>query len=219
MRENGYELSETALAGVLDRFAAADADELYVAIGKGTHTSGEVLRAVFPGAAFTDADDGKVVPLRPPRVDQPIPIRGLIPGMALHYANCCHPLPGDRIVGIVTQGKGVTIHTIDCETLESFQDSPERWLDVAWDLGPEPKKTHVGRVHLVVANERGTLGALTTAIAKHLGNINNLKITNRSADFFEIAIDIEVGDARHLADIIAALRAVPQVSSVDRARG
>ena len=62
-----------------------------------------------------------------------MPIRGLIPGMAVHFAGCCHPLPGDRIVGIVTTGKGVTIHTIDCETLESFADTPERWLDVAWD--------------------------------------------------------------------------------------
>ena len=59
--------------------------------------------------------------------------RGLIPGMAVHFAGCCHPLPGDRIVGIVTTGKGVTIHTIDCETLESFADTPERWIDVAWD--------------------------------------------------------------------------------------
>ena len=62
-----------------------------------------------------------------------VPIRGLIPGMAVHFAGCCHPLPGDRIVGIVTTGKGVTIHTIDCETLDSFADTPERWLDVAWN--------------------------------------------------------------------------------------
>ena len=84
---------------------------------------------------------------------------------------------------------------------------------------PAPAQAHIGRVNLVVANERGTLGALTTAIAKHLGNINNLKITNRSEDFFEIAVDIAVDDAKHLAEIIAALRAVPQVTSVDRARG
>jgi GTP pyrophosphokinase len=222
-RENGYELSDAALAGVLARFEAADAEDLYVEVGKGTHTAAGVVQAVFPHVALRKGggEDGKVVPLRAPKTgaDTPIPIRGLIPGMAVHYANCCHPLPGDRIVGIVTQGKGVTIHTIDCETLESFHETPERWLDVAWDLGPEPEQTHVGRVNLVVANERGTLGALTTVIGKNLGNINNLKITNRSADFFEIAIDIEVDDAKHLAEIIAALRAVPQVTSVDRARG
>ena len=221
-RDNGYELSNQGLAGVLSHFEAGDVEDLYTLVGKGTHTTGEVLRAVFPNAKIappsTD-DDGKVVPLYPQRAENAIPIRGLIPGMALHYANCCHPLPGDRIVGIVTQGKGVTIHTIDCETLESFHETPERWLDVAWDLGTAPVNAHVGRVNLVVANERGTLGALTTAIAKHLGNINNLKITNRSEDFFEIAIDIAVDDAKHLAEIIAALRAVPQVTSVDRARG
>jgi GTP pyrophosphokinase len=221
-RDNGYELSNQGLAGVLSHFEAGDVEDLYTLVGKGTHTTGEVLRAVFPNAKITQPaadDDGKVVPLYPQRAENAIPIRGLIPGMALHYANCCHPLPGDRIVGIVTQGKGVTIHTIDCETLESFHDTPERWLDVAWDLGTAPAHSHVGRVNLVVANERGTLGALTTAIAKHLGNINNLKITNRSEDFFEIAIDIAVDDAKHLAEIIAALRAVPQVTSVDRARG
>jgi GTP pyrophosphokinase len=221
-REAGFELSDQGLKGVLPRFDAGDVDDLYAAVGSGTNTTGEVLRAVFPNANLpTGADDkeGKIVPLHPQRPENAIPIRGLIPGMALHYAHCCHPLPGDRIVGIVTQGKGVTIHTIDCETLESFHDTPERWLDVAWDLGPAPAQAHVGRVNLVVANERGTLGALTTAIAKHLGNINNLKITNRSQDFFEIAIDIAVDDAKHLAEIIAALRAVPQVTSVDRARG
>jgi len=149
----------------------------------------------------------------------PVPIRGLIPGMAVHYSNCCHPLPGDRIIGIITLGKGVSIHTIDCETLESFQETPERWLDVAWDLGPGGPETHVGRITLVVSNERGTLGSLTTVIATHLGNINNLKITNRTPELFEMVLDIEVSNIRHLTDIIAALRATPVVSSVERARG
>src|SRR3546814_1637990 len=72
--------------------------------------------------------------------------------MAVHYARCCHPIPGDRIVGIVTTGKGVTIHTIDCETLESFYDTPERWIDVSWDSGGDGED-HVGRIHAVIANE------------------------------------------------------------------
>jgi guanosine-3',5'-bis(diphosphate) 3'-pyrophosphohydrolase len=139
--------------------------------------------------------------------------------MAIHYASCCHPLPGDRIVGIVTAGKGTTVHTIDCETLESFLETPERWLDLGWDLGPGENNAHVGRITLVVSNKRGTMGSLTTVIGQHLGNINNLKITNRTEDFFEMVIDVEVTDAPHLTDIIAALRATPAVSSVDRAHG
>ena len=79
--------------------------------------------------------------------------------MALHYAHCCHPLPGDRIVGIVTTGKGVTVHTIDCETLERFQDTPERWVDIAWDVASDDHAIErTGRLHVVVANEPGSLG-------------------------------------------------------------
>ena len=111
--------------------------------------------------------------------DSAVPIKGLIPGMAVHYARCCHPLPGDRIVGIVTTGKGVTVHTIDCETLERFQDTPERWVDLAWDVVGEADRL-LGRLYVVVANEPGSLGSLSTIIGKNQGNISNLKITNRS---------------------------------------
>jgi len=138
--------------------------------------------------------------------------------MAVHYAGCCHPLPGDRIVGIVTTGKGVTIHTIDCETLESFASTPERWVDVGWDASSPEAQGHVGRVNVILANEPGSLGNLTTIIGKNLGNISNLKITSRSTDFFEMLIDIEVQDVKHLTNIIAALRANPAVNSVERAR-
>jgi GTP pyrophosphokinase len=127
-------------------------------------------------------------------------------------------LPGDRIVGIVTTGKGVTIHTIDCDTLESFAEEPERWLDVAWS-GEEADAAHTGRINVTIANEPGNLGALTTVIGKQGGNISNLKITNRSTDFFEIMVDIQVADVKHLSTIIAALRATPVINSVERARG
>jgi len=152
--------------------------------------------------------------------DQPLAIRGLIPGMAVHYAGCCHPLPGDRIVGIVTTGKGVTIHTIDCETLESFNDTPERWIDVSWEAEVDKATApYVGRINLMVANEPGSLGSLSTVIGKNGGNITNLKITSRTPDFFEMLIDIDVRDTRHLTNIIAALRATPVINSVDRAKG
>ena len=148
-----------------------------------------------------------------------VSIKGMIPGMAMHFADCCHPLPGDRIVGIVTTGKGVTIHTIDCETLGEFADAPERWLDVSWDVDSESPEVHVGRVHLTVLNVPGSLGDLSTVIAKNEGNISNLKITDRSPEFFDILIDIEVRDVKHLTNVIAALRASSSINSVERARG
>ena len=189
--------------------------------GGGRAPGGEGGRA---SAAPRPPAGDKVVPIARARGERraretPVLIRGLIPGMAIHFARCCHPIPGDRIVGIVTTGKGVTIHTHDCDTLESFAATPERWLDVDWDNVDAPDAAHVGRVHLVVANEPGNLGSLSTVIAQNRGNITNLKFTTRTRDFFEMLIDIEVGNVRHLTNIIAALRAHPSIASVDRARG
>ena len=130
--------------------------------------------------------------------------------MAVHFARCCHPLPGDRIVGIITTGKGVTIHTIDCSTLESFSESPERWIDVGWDSVSEGQPgIYTGRLKVTVANQPGSLSKLSTVIARHEGNISNLRIVNRSMDFFDMVIDVEVNDVKHLANITAALRATP----------
>ncbi len=197
-RQEGQEFSERPLEAVLTKFNCASTEDLYAAVGEGLATGREVFNAAFHGTA--------------------VPIRGLIPGMAVHFAGCCHPLPGDRIVGIVTTGKGVTIHTIDCDTLESFADEPERWLDVAW-TSEEADAAHTGRINVTIANEPGNLGSLTTTIGKQGGNISNLKITNRSTDFFEIMVDIQVADVKQLSTIIAALRATPVINSVERARG
>src|SRR5690348_12195305 len=170
-RQEGQEFTEKALAPVLNSFEADTLEDLYVSVGEGLHTGRAVVHALFPPKP--DEKPRKVVPLSEARgkgkgktSDTAVPIRGLIPGMALHFAGCCHPLPGDRIVGIVTTGKGVTIHTIDCETLENYADTPERWLDVAWSKQGDPDQAHVGRIAVTIGNEPGSLGALTTIIGK-----------------------------------------------------
>ena len=222
-REEDYEFTEKALEGVLKKFRCNSVDDLLALVGKGHHTAREVLVAVIPGVKQS-SKPMRVWPFTRGRgrdnkaKKSKLPIKGLIPGMAVHFARCCHPLPGERIVGIVTTGKGVTVHTIDCETLEAFQDTPERWIDLAWDVD-EDTDSLTGRLELVVANEPGSLGNLSTIIGKNHGNISNLKITNRSIDFFEMLVDVEVQDAKHLSNIIAALRATPVITSVERARG
>ncbi len=222
-KDAGYDYTEKGLEGVLKRFKLSNSDDLVAQVGSGNLGARDVLEAVFPAAKRDNekSDNDKIVSLNKARKksDTPgIPIKGLIPGMAMHFAGCCHPLPGDRIVGIITTGKGVTIHTIDCDTLKDFHETPERWLDVAWDQESD-SDVHVGRIELTVLNTPGALGDLSTVIARHEGNISNLKITSRSNDFFEMLIDVEVHDVRHLTDVIAALRATAAVNSVERARG
>ncbi|GAB3457006.1 RelA/SpoT family protein [Insolitispirillum peregrinum] len=225
-RSEGYDMTEKGLAGVTNRFRAEDVEDIYWMVGEGQLSGHEVVMAVYPGLKMAQKVGSMVSLVKglagakkkdTEGTHHSMPIRGLIPGMALHYARCCHPLPGDRIVGIVTTGKGVTIHTIDCDQLEQFSEQPERWLDLAWDTENDSQH-HVGRINMVVANEPGSLGSLSTVIAKNMGNITNLKITNRSADFFDMIIDVDVRDVRHLVNIIAALRATPAVNSVERAR-
>ncbi|MFO1079460.1 MAG: bifunctional (p)ppGpp synthetase/guanosine-3',5'-bis(diphosphate) 3'-pyrophosphohydrolase [Reyranellaceae bacterium] len=230
--EEGYDLTEKGLDGVKANFKQASTDDLVAAVGAGLVGAREVLTAVYPGLKQQRKGGADVVPIARARAKSArvepgrggpasgqIAIRGLIPGMAVHFARCCHPLPGDRIVGIITTGKGVTIHTIDCATLESFSEAPERWIDVGWDsVGEGGADAYTGRLKVTVANQPGSLSSLSTVIARHEGNISNLRILNRSMDFFDMVIDVEVTDVKHLADITAALRATPAINAVERAR-
>ncbi|MCW8835378.1 MAG: bifunctional (p)ppGpp synthetase/guanosine-3',5'-bis(diphosphate) 3'-pyrophosphohydrolase, partial [Rhodospirillales bacterium] len=210
-RQEGYEYTEKAVEPALKSMQTPTAEDLCAEVAIGTHTPREVLEAVFPGLKERNKPkDANVVSITKARKQSKqddkggaVPIRGLIPGMAVHFAGCCHPLPGDRIVGIIMTGKGVTIHTIDCDSLEKFSDEPERWIDVSWDVSSDEQEFHLGRVNITVLNEPGSLGSLSMVIAKNGGNISNLKLTNRTREFFDMIVDVEVKDLKHLTNIIA----------------
>jgi len=223
-KESENDMTEKGLRGIVKNFAQPSVEDLCAQVGAGHITARAVLEAVYPRLKSVDPSENvisisKTKQQKGQRGDG-VSIKGLIPGMAMHFAGCCHPLPGDRIVGIVHTGKGVTIHTIDCEQLAQYQEEPERWLDVAWDnTGEENDSQHVARINVTVNNSPGALGDLSTVIAKNGGNISNLKIIDRQLDFFDMLIDVEVKNVKHLSDVIAALRASTAVNVVERARG
>ena len=139
--------------------------------------------------------------------------------MTYHLSGCCSPIKGDTIVGIVTAGIGVAVHTVDCETLSSYSDNPERWLNISWENTESKNTFYSSRLNVVLKNQTGSLGKVTTIIARNNGNISNINFSIRKVDFYEIIIDIEVRDANHLKNIIAALRLVSEVSSLERIKG
>jgi GTP pyrophosphokinase len=139
--------------------------------------------------------------------------------MTYHLAGCCSPIVGDNIVGIVTAGIGVSVHTVDCEILSSYSDSPERWLDISWEKNNSSNQQSIARLNVVLQNLPGSLGKVTTIIAKNNGNISNINFSTRKTDFFEIVIDIEVRDTNHLNNIMAALRLISEISSLTRIKG
>jgi GTP pyrophosphokinase len=135
--------------------------------------------------------------------------------MAVQFAGCCHPLPGDRIVGIVTTGKGVSVHKRDCKALEKYAMEPERWLDIDWGETTETDK-YTARLKVMLSNEPGALADLSNLIARQESNISNLNIVYRTLSYFEILVDLEVKDVTHLDNVMTALRSSKVISYVAR---
>ncbi|MFV0626386.1 MAG: RelA/SpoT family protein [Alphaproteobacteria bacterium] len=217
------ELSDKGLVNVLANFECETINDLYAKVGEGLVTGWDVLRVVHPG--YKQSKLTKVVnAIKSPSFSKkpaakgkanPLKIKGLVPGMAVHFSGCCHPVPGDRIVGIVTTGKGVAVHTIDCKVLEKFSKEPERWLDISWGEESEKEK-HVARLKVMLNDEPGSLGELSHIVARTNSNIINLTITHRTITYVELIIDIEVKDLKHLSDVITALKASKLVGFVAR---
>lgn len=213
---------------LLTRFKKKDQDDLFATVGQGHIKQNEITKALNPEKVKTHKTRLSLLQkLMMKKPDEPktqkkekisIPIRGLIPGMAVHFAPCCHPLPGESIVGIMTSGKGITIHTSECEELKHFSEEPEKWIDVDWESNTGTK-AFVGRLKAILAHKAGSLGTLANTIAQDGGNINNLRITDRSTDYFEMVVDVDVKDIKHLNAIMASLRAKDAILSVERYTG
>ena len=228
-RQEGVDGSEKQLEPALKSLKQASLDDLYVAVATGAVGAKDVVVAAYPELRQAPRAPRMPMPLpQRPRTagysGPDMPISGLVAGMAIHYAGCCHPLAGDRIVGIVTTGKGVTIHTRECPTLESFAATPERFIDVGWEPSaftrtPGKGEGHTGRINVIAGNESSVLATVANAVAKQDGSVANLRILNRQADFSEMLIDVEVRDLAHLSRVIAGLRAASGVHQVERARG
>ncbi|MFZ5608832.1 MAG: RelA/SpoT family protein [Pseudomonadota bacterium] len=216
-------LSARSLADALVPLKFASMDDLYEALGRGDMSEAQVMATVFPKRAPGRKGEGAWARFtsrmrRKPQPPASLPIKGLADGAAVRLAECCHPLPGDRIVGIRMAGLGVVVHTIDCEALEAFAETPEKWLDVAWEAD-ELDHEYMGQLKLILHHEPGALATVAQIVAAGEGNIVNLKFVERDMKFFTMMLDVGVADLKHLTNIITALRAAQVVSSVERVRG
>jgi RelA/SpoT family (p)ppGpp synthetase len=145
-----------------------------------------------------------------------IPIRGLKGDLPVRFAPGSGAVPGDRIVGILTPGEGITIYPINSPSLKDYDDQPERWLDTRWDIDPDNPERFPARIRVVAINEPGALAMIAQVIGEHDGNIDNMKISSRSHDYRELLIDLEVWDAKHLTGIISQLRKKPNINLAER---
>ncbi len=233
-RKEGVDGSEKALEPALKELKIGSAAELYLGVGNGNVAAKDVVAAAYPElrpaarAPHMPPALPRAIP-RPPGGLHDLPISGLVAGMAYNFAGCCRPLPGDRISGIVTTGKGVTIHTRDCPTLDGFAATPERFIDVDWEpwafrpagakvRGKAPEG-YIGRVSIVAHNDTKVPATIANAVSKYDAAVNNLRVTDRNGDFCDVLLDVEVRDLPHLTTVIAGLRAATGVHQVERAKG
>jgi RelA/SpoT family (p)ppGpp synthetase len=231
----GY--SDESLTGALSRLARASVDDVMAAVGRSELKASDVARAMYPDykeeraaamAAKPKSESGwfglkKLTSVKfklPENAAGPaIPIRGINGDLPVRFAPDGGAVPGDRIVGILTPGEGITIYPIQSPALSEFEDNPERWLDVRWDEEDQAPRRFPARIAVQSVNEPGSLAQIAQVIAEHDGNIDNIRMTRRAPDFTDVTIDLEVYDLKHLTAILAQLRAKSVVAKAERVNG
>jgi len=229
--------SDEKLTGALARLARASVEDVMAAVGRSELKASDVARAMYPDykeeraaaiAARPKTESSgwfglkrlTSVKFRVPDAAGPaIPIRGINGELPVRFAPDGGAVPGDRIVGILNPGEGITIYPIQSPALSEFEDAPERWLDVRWDEDEGTPRRFPARIALQSVNEPGSLAQIAQVIAEHDGNIDNIRMTRSAPDFTDLLIDLEVYDLKHLTAILAQLRAKSVVAKAERVNG
>jgi len=196
-------IGKKAIAAAAERLGLGGDEELMHAVGSAKLSDREVMEALVPGSTADLPEE--------PGQTRAISIKGLTPGMAFTLAECCHPVPGDRIVGLRVKGEGVVVHAIDCLELASGIDAD--WVDLSWG---ERSQGAVGRLRVVLYHRLGTLAEMTGILARNHANVITLAQTQLDDPFHTYEIDLEVQDLAHLTRVVSALRASDAVAEAER---
>lgn len=199
-------IGKKAIRAAIERLGMDGPEDLMYAIGSAKLTDREVMEALVPGCTADFEEDEEWSPR-----DRVISIKGMTPGVGFELATCCHPVPGDRIVGQRRKGEPVLVHTIDCLKLADGVDTD--WLDLSWG-----KRSHgaVGRLSVTLYDRPGTLAEMAGIFAQNKANVTSLEQTQLDHPFTTYEIDAEVQDLAHLSRILSALRASEAVAQAER---
>lgn len=216
------ELSDKILEKALPEFHKKTTADLCFKVAEGLISRQDVLKVIYPDFKEENSKEksSKTNSEIKRQSNYSLPIEGLVAGMAMHYAGCCSPIPGDPIVGIINTGTGVTIHNQTCKNLKNLVLTPQRVLDVCWkndeEIGGE---MYASRIRVMIENKPGGFAEVSSSIAKKKVNISNIKINNRTADYFELLVDVEVKSVDHLEEILTSLRISKKIVEVARVFG
>ena len=214
-----FEINDKILEKTLSHFNKKTIADLCFKIAEGSIHREEVLKIAYPEYIEESKKNIKNNKSFEKKIKDSysIPINGLVSGMAIQYAGCCKPIPGDSIVGIINTGTGVTIHYQNCHNLKRLAINKQRVLDVCWkDEEDLQNQIYQSRIRLVIENKSGTIADISSIVAKRQVNISGITTINRSADYLEIMMDLEVKTVEHLETILSSLRTSRNVVEVER---
>jgi (p)ppGpp synthase/HD superfamily hydrolase len=197
--------TDRALSTAAKHFGLPDADELLARLGSAEIAAREVVAELYPNLKVRSTDE----------VVSALAVIGLEPGQNFTHATCCHPLPGERIVGITFRGRGVVVHTIDCLNMLLYETQMDRWLDLAWHDG-QHAVTHPARIEVTIRNGAGVMGRICTLIGDQKANISDMHFIDRKPDYFKLIINLELRDVSQLHMVLTALEAENEVAEVSR---
>lgn len=189
---------------------------MFEALGRTQEEVSRVIGVAFPGLDLDASNPDETVTLDDEHAPSLIAGENLTPGVTLHLGECCHPIPGDRIIGVREPQKGLVVHTIYCGQVAKYDDRPDLWVDLQWTELAKSGVRAIGRISVNAADHKGVLAQQCTVVAQAGGNIRGVSTHNRDPGFMELVFDIEVEDLRHLEQIKAALRALAVVERVER---
>lgn len=191
---------------LIREFKLENADDLYESIGLGQRLAPLVARRLMPPSGDDNAAAKRTKPLA---------IRGT-EGMVVSFGRCCHPIPGDAIVGVLTAGKGIVIHRYECGNLNEFRSQPDKLIEVQWEK--RIKRDFSSEIRADISNQRGVLATVAAAIAEMGSNIEHVHLQERDDITALLTLTFDVRDRRHLARILRRLRGLTQVMRIQRTR-
>ncbi len=183
---------------LIDGFNYDSYRSFYIAIGKAQVSSDLIIELFQQGKKQKQiVIDNK---------QRELPILGVTNNMPIKLADCCTPLLGENIVGILVEGKGIYVHRLNCSTLERFSDYPELWYELSWDNKNIANFSQLSKISIILQNKVGSLHKVTSCIKKANINIIDLNIVKRSEDFFNVDINLKVNDLKHLDELMLSLK-------------
>ena len=239
----GKSFSKDKVKPVMHRLARKDVEDVLASVGRGEISSTDVLRAVYPeyndertpAPAPRQREEGwynlrnaagmlfqfpgrKTKGASGAPTDGAVPIRGVRGDLPVQFAPE-GAVPGDRIVGIMQPGKGITIYPIQSPSLTAFDDQPERWIDVRWDIDESKRERFPARVSVTAINAPGSLAEIAQVVAANDANIHTLSMIRTAPDFTEMLMDLEVWDLKHLNRLLSQLKDNAIIGEAKRVNG